>query len=73
MPRTRQTRPDDVLIAIETGVVNLEGQEILIRRGITRAHAGSAIAKAYPGFFKPIDVHFSVEQATAAPGEKRVA
>lgn len=73
MARPRTKRDDDVLIAIATGWVTLEGQEILIRDGITRAHAGSAVAKAYPGYFKPIDVHFAVEQATAAPGEKRGA
>lgn len=73
MGRPRKQRSDEVLIAIETGVVNVDGEEILLRRGVTRAHSGSRVAQLYRSHFKPIDVHYPVEQMTAAPGEKRGA
>lgn len=73
MGRPRKTRDEDILVARTTGVVNLDGKQILLRRGVTRARAGSAVARAYPTHFKPIDVHFEIEQATDAPGEKRGA
>lgn len=73
MAGTRKTRDTDILLAVETGWVNVKGESVLVQRGVTRAHAGSDIAKAYPQFFELIDVHFPVEQATAAPGERRGA
>ena len=67
MARPRKDRDDDILIAVETGVVNVDGEELLVRRGWTRAHRGSRIVRLYPTFFKPIDVHFKVEKPVASP------
>ena len=65
-----RTNPQDVLICSATAVVNVDGQEILIKEGVTRARRGSRIVELWPTHWKPIDVHFDVEQATAAPGER---
>ena len=71
MGRPRKNLDDDILVATESGWVTVGGNAEPIRRGVTRARRGSAIVKASPDMWKPIDVHYDVEQATAAPGEKR--
>ena len=64
---------DQILVAKESGVVVLDGQEVVVHKNITRARAGHAIVKAAPDLWEPIKVHYDVEQATAAPGERRGA
>lgn len=74
MARPRKENPTDVMLAVSTGFVNVDGQEILIREGFTRAHRGSDLCKAYPGYFREIDVHFPAPAPPKpAAGEKRVA
>ena len=72
MARPRKQTPTDVMIAVSTGFVNVDGQEILLRDGQTRTHRGSALFKRFPGYFREIDVHFPAV-AEAADGDKRGA
>lgn len=69
----RRRNPDEqILIATTSGVwVDADGVEYPYFRGITRVRAVHPLARAVPDAFKPVDVHYDVEQATAAPGEKR--
>ncbi len=63
----------DIYVAKETGAVELDGSPVMIQKGHTRVRQGHQLLKRYPEMFEPIDlfVHYDVEQATAAPGEKR--
>jgi hypothetical protein len=71
MARARRNPDEEILIAVDSGAVTVEGREYIVHKGITRVRAAHPLAKAMPDLFKPIDVHYDVEQATAAPGEKR--
>lgn len=62
---------DDVYIATKTAIIYIDGRRTTVRKGLTRVRAGHPVLSDHPELFKPIDVHFDVEQATAAPGEKR--
>ena len=73
MARARRNPDDNILIAVDSAIVNLDGVMYELHRGITRVRASHELAKAHPDLFKLIDVHYDVEQATAAPGEKRGA
>jgi len=55
-------------------IARVDGQDVPVKKG-DLADADSAIAKKYPSLFVPVAVRFAgrVEQATAAPGEKRGA
>ena len=71
MGRPRKYPETEVLIAIDSGVVVYDGNTEQIFKGISRAHRGHPIVKAAPDLWKPIEVHYRVEQMTAAPGELR--
>jgi hypothetical protein len=71
MPGRRRNPDDDVMVAVDSGIVVVDGREEFVRRGITRARRSHPIVKAAPSLWKPIDVHYDVEQMTAAPGERR--
>lgn len=64
---------DRILIATETRAIDLDGQTYELRRDVTRVRASHPLASTYPELFKEADVHYEVEQMTAAPGEKRGA
>lgn len=72
MPASRDT---GIYVATETFVCEIDGQQEVIRGGMTRVRGGHALLRAYPQYFQRTDtgVHFEVEQMTAAPGEKRGA
>ena len=63
----------DIYVATESGAVELDGTPVMVYKGMTRVRAGHRLLRQYPSMFEPIDllVHYDVEQATAAPGEKR--
>ena len=69
------TQKPDILVANTTCMIEHEGRRVMLRRGITTVRAGHPIAEGHEQLFEPITVHFDrgapVEQATAAPGEKR--
>jgi hypothetical protein len=61
-----------MLIATDTGVVEIDGVPYSFTRGVTRLRADHPIVKAAAHVFKPIDSSYpEIEQMTAAPGEKR--
>jgi hypothetical protein len=68
-----RTNKPDVYVARESGSAEVDGQVLTFVRGITRVRAGHSLLKGREHLFEPIDdsVHYDVEQATAAPGEKR--
>lgn len=61
----------DIYIATESAMLDYDGVPTPIHAGHTRVRGGHVLLEQYPEFFEPIDVHYDVEQATAAPGEKR--
>lgn len=69
----RRRNPDqEILIATVSGIwVDRDGTEYPYFQGQTRVRASHPLAKAVPGAFKTLDVHYDVEQATDAPGERR--
>ncbi len=67
-------RPIDnstIYVATESFGPEVNGQHITVINGETRVRAGHELLRNYPQFFKPIDVHYEVEQATSEPGVKR--
>lgn len=64
---------DDVLVATETFTCEVDGETYMVHKDRTRVRADHPLAKANEDRFKPVDLstHYDIEQATAAPGEKR--
>jgi hypothetical protein len=60
-----------ILVAKDSFVALVKGVEYTVHGGVTRIREGHPLQKAMPEAFEPLTVHFEVEQATAAPGEKR--
>jgi hypothetical protein len=61
-----------MLVAAQSFVGELDGQDFVARQGITRVRADSAAARKWPKMFRTMDSTYpDVEQATAAPGERR--
>ena len=64
--------PDDTIyVATRTFVTTLDGKRVMVNRGKTRVRHGHPLLKGREHLFSPIGVHYDVEQATKAPGEKR--
>jgi len=63
----------DIYVAIESGSAEVEGRPFTFIRGVTRIRYGHPALRQIGQFFKPVEenVHYDVERATAAPGEKR--
>jgi hypothetical protein len=61
----------DVYVCKESGAFEYGGDMIVVNKGVTRVRAGHPILDLYPDLFEEITVHYDVEQATKAPGEKR--
>jgi hypothetical protein len=69
----RANNKGDVYVARESGSAEVDGKVLTFTKGMTRVRAGHPLLKGREHLFDPIDttVHYDVEQATAAPGEKR--
>jgi hypothetical protein len=68
----RKASGDDILVASESFSGEMaDGTAFAAQNGVTRVRASHPAVKRWPDYFKPIDVHYDVEQATAAPGERR--
>ena len=61
----------DILEAIESFTTEIDGKPYIINAGRSLVRASHSLVRARPEAFRPVKVHFDVEQATAAPGEKR--
>lgn len=61
----------DVYVCKESGAFEWNGDMVVVNKGVTRVRAGHPILDAHPELFEEITVHYDVERATAAPGEKR--
>jgi len=67
------TKPEGILRATTSFVASVGGEDVMVKAG-DLADADSAIVRKHPTLFEPVTVRFTgsrVEQATAAPGEKR--
>ena len=73
MGRPRSNPDSEVMQAIDSGEVDVDGSKVIVLKGITRAERGSDIVRLYPTLWEPLKIHYRVEQATAAPGELRGA
>ncbi len=71
MTKTQAVADGQVLIATETFACTFGGADHVFQAGVTRVRAGHPILKGIEHLFKPVDAHYEIEQATAAPGEKR--
>lgn len=61
----------EMYVARETFFALIDGQRVMVKKGRDLVRAGHVLLEKYPDKFKPAPVRFDVEQATAAPGEKR--
>jgi hypothetical protein len=63
----------DIFVANMSFATEIDGVPVTVHQGKTRVRAGHPLLELNPQYFDPADqgVHFDVEQATAAPGEKR--
>ena len=73
MTRTAETERGEILVAVESAVFQFEGADVVITRDVTRVRAGHPILRGREHLFRPLDAHYEIEQATAAPGEVRGA
>ncbi len=62
---------DGIFVARETCTTDIDGEVYTVRRGVTRVRGSHPLVKLNPHLFEPVDAHYDIEQATAAPGEKR--
>lgn len=62
-----------IFVARESFVCDLDGVPVTVSGGTTRVREGHPLLKGREHLFEPLTVHYEVEQATAAPGEKRGA
>jgi hypothetical protein len=60
-----------MFVANTSGSAEVNGVSYTFHEGITRFAGDSPVVTACPLFFDPVDPAPVVEQATAAPGEKR--
>lgn len=61
----------EIFVAKETFVTDIDGAMVSVQAGQTRVREGHPLMAGREHLFEPVGVHFEVEQATAAPGEKR--
>lgn len=69
--KTEPAEPAQILVAKESFAKRYEGADHHFVSGQTRVRAGHRILEGVEHLFEPILPHYDVEQATAAPGEKR--
>jgi hypothetical protein len=65
----------DIYVATQSAMLVVDGKRHFIHKDRTRVREGHPLLTRNPGMFKILDVDYdvepAVEQATAAPGEKR--
>jgi hypothetical protein len=69
---TTETATDrNVFTPKETFTIDIDGVPTTLRHNKSFVRAGHPLLDEYPQLFEPVAVQFDVEQATAAPGERR--
>jgi hypothetical protein len=68
-PAKTQTKKqaEQIYVATDTGVTDIDGTPSQYFRGKTRVREGHPLLAAAPHSFKPVDVHYGVEDATSDP------
>lgn len=61
----------EIYVAVDSAAVPYEGGMIVLHSGVTRVREGHELLRAHPELFKPIDVHYEVEDGTQRPGARR--
>lgn len=69
MPRTKSP---EIYVAKHSFSCEIDGEQLFVNAG-ERVRSGHPLLRSQKDYFEPVDttVHYDVEQATAAPGEKR--
>lgn len=60
-----------IFVARETFMTEVDGAPVAVHANVTRVREGHPLLSGREHMFAPLEVHFEVEQATKAPGEKR--
>jgi hypothetical protein len=60
-----------IYVATTTFHADIGGTPVLIREGMDRVREGHPLLTGREQFFKPLDVQYDVEDASAKPGTKR--
>lgn len=68
---TKTATRGDLYVARESFATRLDGVDISVVAGKTIVREGHELLDRFPDFFELVEAHYEVEQATAAPGEKR--
>lgn len=65
----------DVMIAVRSGVIKREGHSrLMIRKGVSTAHAGAEVVRDYPHLWGPLGVEFPAgDVVTAAVADARLS
>lgn len=72
-PVAAVTSEEDVYVAKDSFITEFNGEVIRIHKGVDRVAAGHPILIGREHLFEKAGLRFGVEQATAAPGERRDA
>lgn len=68
MPKAKEP---SIFVARTSGDIKIDGEVYSYRAGRTRVREGHPLLRVIPERFEPLKVDYEIEQATAAPGEKR--
>jgi hypothetical protein len=60
-----------ILVARETFTAEYDGAPVVVHGGVTRVRSDHPLVKGREHLFEAAESRVDVEQATAAPGEKR--
>jgi hypothetical protein len=60
-----------IYVAKDSFLTIVDGVEVMISKGKTRVREGHPLLNGRSELFEPLTVDYDIEQATAAPGEKR--
>lgn len=71
MGRPRKQSGGRIFVAKESFSFDQDGATVMVTAGRTRVREGHPILAGKEQFFEELVVDYEVEQATAAPGEKR--
>lgn len=70
MPRTK-TPKGKIFVPVEDFTTEIDGQPVVFKRNQTRVREGHPALHGRQHLFQEMKVDYEIEQATAAPGERR--